>query len=92
MVYLTGCLLVSGNLGPQSLVGISGRCERINGLKWNESTSLHANVRFYPSGSPAIYSDWLAAREENCHTFFLHTLYSVCDSKVDSLSGYNSVQ
>ena len=30
--------MVPGNLGPSSLVGINGQGERINGLKWNEST------------------------------------------------------
>lgn len=81
---MTGCLLVAGNLGPSSLVGINGRGERINGLKWNESTSLHADVRVYPSGSLAIHTGLLQERKI-ATLFFLHTLYSVSDSKVDRI-------
>lgn len=65
--------------------------EKINGLKWNESTPLYPDVRFYPSGSAAIQTGLLQERKI-ATLFFLHTLYCVSDSKVDNLSGYNSVQ
>ena len=77
MVYLTGCLLVPGNLGPSSLVGINGRGERINVLKWNEITPLHADVRFYPSGSLAIQTGLLQERIIATLFFYIRCILSV---------------
>ena len=39
--------------------------ERINGVKWNESTPScrHGDVRFYPSSLPAIQTDLLQERK-----------------------------
>lgn len=69
--------MVPDNLGPSSLVGINGRGERIHGLKWNENTPLHADVRFYPSGSPDIQTGLLQERKITTLFFNIRCILSV---------------